>query len=391
MCGLTYFRAMWNSLALTSAFLEHWSRRGVVALALLTATSWLGGVTDANAAVLPEDRADALFHYYDGGNVRVSGPAVLIRKGDNKSLSGFAHYYIDNVSSASIDVEAYASPYREKRNEIALGLDYLHGDTIVNFGAANSNENDYDANTFNLGLSHEMLSGMTTLNLGFVRGIDKVGKSTDENFERDKDSHRYRLGVSQVLTKKWLLNIDYEIISDDGFLNNPYRQVRIDGIFALPEQYPTNRTSYTLAVRALQYLESRSSLRYEYRYFTDNWDVNAHTMEVGYVHYYAPDIIGDYRARFYTQNAAAFYADNFDEAREFMARDKELSTFTALSFGYKVTWRMFDNPTSIFKAGDLSFAYNRFKFDYDDFTHYATGEPYSFRANVFQMLFSIFY
>lgn len=354
-------------------------------------TGWLAFASLASAAVLPEDRADALFHYYDGGGVKVSGPAVLVRKGDNKSLSGFGHYYIDNVSSASIDVLATASPYREERTEYGVGLDYLTGDTIVSGGYSNSSENDYEADTFNLGVAHEMLNGMTTLSLGFVRGIDEVGKSTDENFKKDKDSWRYRLGVSQVLTKKWLLNLDYEIISEDGFLNNPYRSVRINGVFALPESYPSNRTSYALAVRALQYLPERSSLRYEYRYFSDNWDIQAHTFEVAFAQYYAPKIIGDYRVRYYSQTAASFYSDDFAEPQVFMARDKELATFNYYALGYKISWRIWDNPTSIFKSGSLNFSYNRFTFDYKDFTHYATGDPYSFRANVFQAFFSLYY
>ncbi|MDH3515166.1 MAG: hypothetical protein OEM83_09910, partial [Gammaproteobacteria bacterium] len=32
------------------------------------------------AAVLPEQRVDAMYHYYDGGGVRVTGPALLVRK-----------------------------------------------------------------------------------------------------------------------------------------------------------------------------------------------------------------------------------------------------------------------------------------------------------------------
>ena len=32
------------------------------------------------AAVLPEDRADVMFHSYDGGGVTIDGPSVLVRK-----------------------------------------------------------------------------------------------------------------------------------------------------------------------------------------------------------------------------------------------------------------------------------------------------------------------
>ena len=36
----------------------------------------------------------------------------------------------------------------------------------------------------------------------------------------------YRLGISQILTKNLLMGFSYETISDEGFFNNPYRQIR---------------------------------------------------------------------------------------------------------------------------------------------------------------------
>ncbi|MCK5481981.1 MAG: hypothetical protein KAJ06_12565, partial [Gammaproteobacteria bacterium] len=64
----------------------------------------LCGCLPSRAGVLPDDRADALYHSYDGGGVEITGPSVLILKkiGQNVALSG--NYYVDSVSSASIDV-----------------------------------------------------------------------------------------------------------------------------------------------------------------------------------------------------------------------------------------------------------------------------------------------
>jgi hypothetical protein len=70
----------------------------VLLAALLAPLAW-----PAQAAVLPDDRADVLYHRYDGGGVTVDGPSLLVRKkvADNYSVS--ANYYFDMVSSASID------------------------------------------------------------------------------------------------------------------------------------------------------------------------------------------------------------------------------------------------------------------------------------------------
>ena len=44
----------------------------------------------ARAGVLPEERADALYHYYNGGGVEVDGPSVLVRKNIGKNKKGAA-------------------------------------------------------------------------------------------------------------------------------------------------------------------------------------------------------------------------------------------------------------------------------------------------------------
>src|SRR5512143_4365247 len=78
------------------------------------------------AGVLPEDRADVLLHSYDGGGVTIQGPSLLVRKQFAQKFSVSGNYYVDKVSSASIDVITTASPYHEERVQKSVGLDALH-------------------------------------------------------------------------------------------------------------------------------------------------------------------------------------------------------------------------------------------------------------------------
>ena len=96
------------------------SRLGVLALVAVAGFS-----ASLLAAVLPEDRFDALYHSYDGGGISVTGPSYLIRKHIGRSLSLWGNYYVDSVSSATIDVVTAATPYHEQRIEKSAGIDYL--------------------------------------------------------------------------------------------------------------------------------------------------------------------------------------------------------------------------------------------------------------------------
>src|SRR5690606_17731982 len=67
---------------------------GTLAALLLAAAPAFGGV-------LPEDRADVLYHSYDGGGVTIEGPSILVRKQFAGKFSASANYYVDKVTSAS--------------------------------------------------------------------------------------------------------------------------------------------------------------------------------------------------------------------------------------------------------------------------------------------------
>jgi hypothetical protein len=140
--------------------------RTLLALCVITAPA-LGGV-------LPEDRADVLWHVYNGGDITIEGPSVLVRKKVSDNLSLSANYYEDMISSASIDVKLSASPYHETRKQESLGADYLHGKSTYSVGFITSKEPDYKANTSYFAVSQDMFGDLTTLTLGYRRAWDQV-------------------------------------------------------------------------------------------------------------------------------------------------------------------------------------------------------------------------
>ena len=97
--------------------------------------------------MLPEDRADVLYFRYDGGGVTISGPSMLVRKSIGEHVSVAANYYIDMVSSASVDVETSASPYEDERTQSSLSVDFLLGKSTYSVGYVKSDESDYLAKT----------------------------------------------------------------------------------------------------------------------------------------------------------------------------------------------------------------------------------------------------
>jgi hypothetical protein len=366
-----------------------------------TALLLMLAVAPAWAGVLPDDRADVLYHRYEGGGVTIDGPSMLVRKKFAEKYSVSANLYMDMVSSASIDVVTTASPYREERTQASAAFDMLNGKTQYSLGYTTSEENDYTANSASFDLSQDLFGDLTTISFGHTRGWDEVRRRGDDAFAESVDRRSYRVGLSQIVTPQLLMGASYELVTDEGYLNNPYRSVRYldpesaSGYSYQPEVYPHTRTSSAASVRARYFLPYRAALHGEYRYFTDTWGIDAHTAEIGYTHPWTERWVFEVGYRFYTQTAAEFYSDLFErpDQQNFLARDKELSTFSSHMLSLGATYEL-SLEWKFLQRSSLSFYYDRMMFNYDDFRDLTSGaavgtEPlYGFDANVFRVFFS---
>ena len=372
-------------------------------------------VAPALAGVLPEDRADVMWHLYRGGDITNQGPSVLVRKkvGDNLSLS--ANYYEDMISSASIDVKLSASPYHETRRQESVAADYLHGKSTYSAGFITSKEPDYKANTEYFAVSQDMFGDLTTLTLGYRRGWDRVYRDiktpqgfieNDPTFHERADHRGYSLSLTQILTRNAILGFNYELLTDQGYLANPYREIRFLspgglGFSQADQMYPSTRTSSSASLQLKYYLPYRAALTGQYRFFHDTWGITARTAEVDYTHPVRKHLILDGSFRYYHQGPADFYSDLFPRAnyQNFMGRDRELAAFNSYTVGAGASW-LFAMPfVPALGRNSINLRVDHLMIDYSDFrnallagTYGAGNEPlYKLNANIFQVFVSIWF
>jgi hypothetical protein len=339
------------------------------------------------AAVLPDERVDVLEHQYEGGGIKVSGPSILVRKNIGTKVSVSANYYVDMVSSASIDVLASASRYSEERKQKSVGLDYMFDRTSFSLGYTASDENDYQARTYNLGVSQTFFGDLTTLNFGFTFGQDVVGRNIkgvpDPSFLLDKQQRRYAFNLSQILTKNLIAELSLESGTEacidmkegESCLNNPYRSYSylLNGARALlPEKYPLTHNSDAASLRAIYHLPYSASIRADVRRFTDSWGITASNAELRYIHDFKKDLLLELKYRVYSQTEADFYSDLFPykDAQNFMARDKELSPFSSKTIGVGLTYKFPWTLPGIEKS-TANLYWDHMQIDYEDFRDYA--------------------
>ena len=381
--------------------------------------------------MLPDDRADVLYHRYQGGGITIQGPSVLVQKKitDNFAVNG--NWYQDYISSASVDVQLAASPYKEKRTQKSGGFQYLHGKSTYSAGFINSVERDYRSNTSYYSVSQDMFGDLTTVSMTYTRGWDKVYKDlkdpttgvifNDPQFGgHDKNGnaisfkpadHRgYAVGLSQILTRNLIGTFNYEVLTDEGYLQSPYRQILFldpnqpKGFSKADQIYPNTRTSNAASIEGKYYLWYRAAVTAQYRYFSDTWGIRAHTAEVSYTHPAYKRWIFEGSARFYTQSAASFYSDLFPRANDqnFMARDRELAAFDGITLGAQASYDFPIPRNRWVKQSTLTVRLDHLYISYKDFRNanlvganpsFTVGnEPlYKLNANILQGYISIFF
>jgi hypothetical protein len=387
-------------------------QQGAVVVVTNQRLGWVGVlliviIGRSSAGVLPEERTDILQHRYSGDGVTITGPSVLVRKNMNNKIAFSGHYYVDRISGATVDVRTYGSPYAEERTETSVGTDIIHNKTSWHVNVVQSDENDYQAKNTSLEINQSFFGDLSTLSLGVAQGWDTVMDRITKEELGEVDRQSYRLGWSQVITPKLIGNMGFEAISDEGYLKNQYRQVRyLDAanFYAFePEKYPNTRTSYAAAIGAMQYLNANHVLGYRYRYFTDNWDIKAHTLEFEYRYQWNQWLwVSQFRA--YRQGAAEFYADIFPYSnyQEFKARDKELSQYQAYGLSVGATYVLPKSPWDFVEKSTLNIFIDHLNVDYDNFYDAtitdngqriaADQQPlFHLSANAIRVFFSVWY
>ncbi len=311
--------------------------------ALIVALWSLGGNAQADEGDRPKLRflpgaADAsIYVRADTDRTTVISPRAHLRKAVITERTNLDLVYTADVwTSASIDVRTAATaPVTEQRDEVVAGLDHEQG--VVSFGAGYrfSREYDYLSNAGNVFFKVDAFKRTATFETRVTASFDHVGHAGDEFFHETTQTVGQWLGYTQVINKKLLMQLAYEVRGTFGYQASPYRYVSIGGggtcstagAVCLPEALPERRTKHAGVARARLALTDKLSIGGAYRFYMDDWWVRSHTAmaDVGLTATRRVALGLEYRA--YTQTAAAFYRRSYPRIIQggFFTRDRELS------------------------------------------------------------------
>ena len=322
--------------------------------------------------------ADFLFGYYDqdgdrspvtGGvgteKLRVYSPVVQLAWRVSETLSLSADVGLDQVSSASMgniqselssasipasDQRFYASVKAKKR---------WKGSTWgLTVGAAK----EYDYRSFSYGLDwgiefNQTNTAISTSVRHFDDAIDLIGIDghgyqgpglSVTTGSGDRTTTDVTLGLSQALGRRTVGSLELFLSQQDGVLSTPYHEVVFGpyapgdpGSIHVAERLPDSRLRKAASFRLNHSFSDRLVLRTGYRFYTDDWGISAHTIELE-PHFRLPSERETWLypiLRYSTQSGADWFGapGTFTGQEAYYTSDGDLAETSTSKYGLGVT------------------------------------------------------
>jgi hypothetical protein len=294
----------------------------------------------------PTNQIDLTGLFYSE-QIRVLEPTMRYTRTYSSGRSFFGQLSIDSVTGASPNgtlptgqMQTITSASGRRRNVSATGLPTVDfSDTRIaldgqwqqpvkmfafTLGGHFSHEKDYRSEGATANVAIDLNHKLTTLNLGGGFNNDRVspvggtsvgmapyGELTGAA-SNPKHVQTALVGVSQVLTRRWLVGVSASLSSEDGYLTDPYKSLSvIDATTGLPvaqisERRPDTRRRKSLEADSVYHFTS-NVLSLSYRRYWDDWGIRSHTIDARYRLPRGESTFVEPHVRFYTQTAADFH------------------------------------------------------------------------------------
>lgn len=259
----------------------------------------------------------------------------------NESMSGASPWGASIDDDGDQQVIMSGASIDDSRNKLDASVTHYSETSAWTVSLGGSREHDYRSNYAGLRWIKEFFQKNTTLTLDASYASDHLSPTDASIYGRvesaSKHSRSIALGVSQILSRRQIMQLGYGVTQRSGFLGDPYK---------LRDVRPDERREQRVTAGYLHYLEPIASrLRAEYRYYWDSFDLSAHTIEFSILKPLGSHWEIEPGLRRYEQSAASFFTlgDLYDRPLSLpQSSDFRLSSYGALSAKLAVNYKQDD-------------------------------------------------
>lgn len=305
---------------------------------VVVVTAALGAGLGAASAARADGELSMRGVYYKERATRVIQPMLDARFDVGDSGTAQGHLLVDAITSASVAAGNDGEGFTERRVEGGAGYRHKLGTLDLGGQARYSSEPDYTSLFVGLRGSDELFDRNLTLTVAGNVGTDQMSNAGAPpmvpRIEDDLTTYLGSVSVAQLLGPNLVAALTYDVGYLDGQQANLYRAV-IAGGALVAERHPAERTRQAVA-GSLKWFVPRSvtTVIASYRYYHDDWDVDAQTPELRVIQDVGDNAAFALRYRYHRQDAAYFYEKMYDSSTlEFLSDDVKLSAFDSHTVG----------------------------------------------------------
>ena len=248
--------------------------------------------------------------------------------------------------------------FRDHRGALTMGWSQPVGPiSEIGISGGYSREQDYQSLTAGLRAAQNFNGANTTLSLalnsefdtsspfgGIPAPLTAMSAQWKTPTSREKTQLGFVVGLTQVVTQNWLMQLNYSYDGQSGYETDPYRVISVvDAVSGEPtstlyESRPGKRQLQSV------YWENKFSFGptltdISFRYFRDSWHITSKTAEISERINLGRSMYIEPSARWYQQTAANFFQNYLVGGQAlpaYASSDPRLAKFTALTYGGKI-------------------------------------------------------
>jgi hypothetical protein len=299
--------------------------------------------------------------------------------------------FITSASTDNIDYEVTGDSRKDLRYHLNTTYTKRLSSARLTYSFSGGFSKEYDVFSKSIGASitKESRTGNTQISFNGQAFFDawslfypiefRDAGANDEDPQGHDNRNSYNFGVvfSQVLSKRLQVSVSTEIVLQQGLLSTPFHRVffndgiNVDGLSTLDilrsdklrkiENLPHSRTRIPVGLRVNYYVTDLVVFRGYYRYYSDDFDISAHTFSLELPVKISPFVTIIPFYRYHTQTGSKYFKPfgQHDLNGEFFSSDYDQSAFNSHKYGMGVRYSPLDD-IGIFKTPFSKKARNKF-------------------------------
>lgn len=286
--------------------------------------------------------------------IRVLQPAAYTRVAHGENVIWDVGLQVDIVTSASadaLDAVTMASRTNEAGTLDVQATWRASEDDVLSFRGAGHLEEPLRSGSLGIAYTRELAEDNATVSVSVNGTVDRFDTIQPSGYTPGiawRQAWNANLSVSQILSPTTIGSLSYGVTNQRGTLEQTWNSspvvpcgVPFPCDARVGEIFPRTRLRHAVRATLAQRLPlTDTTLRLAYRYYADDFDVHANTLEAEMVQGLASPFSLSLRYRMHRQTAASFYVDRLpSELRDVDAprtSDSDLDAFTARSVGARL-------------------------------------------------------